>query len=140
MFHQSIAFIIIVGCGRIGAYLANQLSRQGQSVVVIDLDESSFAALSVEFSGFKVEGDATEIEVLTQSKADQADFLIAVTHDDNTNLMVAQVAKNILKVPRVLARVFDKQLEAIYRDFGVETICPTSIVGEKFLQVLTEEG
>jgi trk system potassium uptake protein TrkA len=139
MFHQSLLFIIIVGCGRIGAYLANKLSHAGHNVVVIDPDESSFAALSAEFSGFKIEGDAIELEVLKQSKVEKADVLLAVSADDNTNLMVAQIAKTLFQVPKVIARVFDHQKEDIYRQSGIDIICPTSIVGDVFFDVIVAE-
>jgi len=127
-------YIIIVGCGRLGSYLANRLSRDGHSVVVIDIDESAFDALSAEYSGFRVEGDATEFAVLEQAKTDEADLVIATTREDNINLMVAQIAKKLFHVPRVMARVFEPKREEIYRDFGIEAVCPTSISGDIFLR------
>jgi len=57
-------YIVIVGCGRLGAHLANHLSRDGHSVVAIDTEDRAFGNLSPEYSGFKVEGDATELAVL----------------------------------------------------------------------------
>lgn len=133
-------YIVIVGCGRLGAHLANHLSRDGHSVVAIDTDERAFGNLSPEYSGFKVEGDATELAVLQQAKADKADLVIATTRDDNVNLMVAQVAKAQFGVSRVLARVFEPRREAIYRRLGVETICPTSVAAELFLKSVAKEG
>lgn len=123
-------YIIIVGCGRLGTYLANRFSHAGHSVVVIDLDIDSFETLSSQFSGFKLEGDATELQVLKQAKIDRSDLLLATTEQDNVNLMVAQVAKKIFRVPRVIARVYAPDRENIYKDLGIETICPTTIVGE----------
>ena len=133
-------YIVIVGCGRLGAHLANHLSRDGHSVVAIDTEDRAFGNLSPEYSGFKVEGDATELAVLQQAKADKADLLIATTRDDNVNLMVAQVAKAQFGVSRVLARVFEPKREAIYRRLGVETICPTSVAAELFLKSVAKEG
>lgn len=127
-------FIIIVGCGRLGSYLANKLSHYGHSVVVIDSNKSAFDALSSEYSGFRVEGDATELAVLNQAKANKADLVIATTREDNINLMVAQVTMKIFHVKRVIARVFEPKRQIIYRDLGIETICPTSIAGDKFLE------
>ncbi len=129
-------FVIIVGCGRLGSYLANKLSRSGHSVVVIDINESALDKLSIDYSGFRVEGDATEFAVLKQAKTDKADFVIATTREDNSNLMVAQIAKKIFHVPRVIARVFDPKREEIYRDLGIETVCPTSIAGDVFMELL----
>jgi len=131
-------FIVIVGCGRLGSHLANRLSRAGHSVVAVDSDESAFGSLSPEYSGFRVEGDATELAVLKQAKADKADLVIVATRDDNVNLMVAQVAKAAFAVPRVVARVFDPKREAVYRHLGVETVCPTAVAAESFLQIASD--
>jgi trk system potassium uptake protein TrkA len=126
-------YVIIVGCGRLGSQLANHLSTQGHSIVMIDLNNNSFSSLSTEFSGFKLEGDATEFSVLTQAKIAQADKVIAVTDDDNINLMVAQIAREIFKVKDVIARVVDPLKQIIFQDLGVETLSPT-LLSQNYLQ------
>jgi len=130
-------YIVIVGCGRLGSHLANQLSREGHSVVVIDTDQATFNDLSPDFSGFRVEGDAVHMAVLKEAKLKNADVLIATTHEDNVNLMVAQVARKVFGVPNVLARVFDPKREEVYARLGIETICPTSVAAEMFLRAVT---
>jgi len=115
-------FVIVVGCGRMGSYIANRLSLDGHSVVVIDVKESAFKGLSAEFSGFKMEGDATEFETLKQAKVEKADLVIATTHQDNVNVMVAQVARHVLHVPKVIARVFEPKRERVYRELDIEII------------------
>lgn len=129
-------YIVIVGCGRLGSRLANQLSRAGNSVVVIDRDEATFSDLSPDFSGFRVDGDATQMAVLKEAKLNKADILIATTHEDNVNLMVAQVARGIFSVSHVLARVFDPKREEVYAQLGIDTICPTSVAEEMFLRAV----
>ncbi|MBE9211891.1 TrkA family potassium uptake protein [Plectonema cf. radiosum LEGE 06105] len=129
-------YIVVVGCGRLGSILGTQLSDQGNSVVVIDLNESAFESLGGEFSGFKIVGDATELAVLRTAKAGKADCLLAVTDSDNINIMVAQIAKKLFEIPTVLARVFDPNREAIYRDFGIETISPTQLSAEAFVKTI----
>ena len=129
-------YIVVVGCGRLGSILASRLSSQGNSVVVIDPYEKSFNNLTSEFSGFQIVGDASELEVLRQAKADKADCLLAVTDNDNINLMVAQVAKTLFNVSTVLARVFDPAREGIYEEFGIATISPTKLSAEAFLNQL----
>ena len=126
-------YIVVVGCGRLGSILASRLSGQGNSVVVIDPHESSFNNLSSDFSGFQITGDASEIEILRSAKVDRADSLLAVTDNDNINLMVAQIAKNVFQVGTVLARVFDPAREKIYRDFGIATISPTQLSADAFV-------
>lgn len=131
--------IIIVGCGRLGATLANQLSGLGSSVVVIDHDEAAFQYLSTQFSGFQIVGNAAELAVLHQAKIEGADCLLAVTRCDNVNLMVAQVARTVFQVPKVVARVYDPNREQVYRQFGIDTISPTRLTADVFLDVLRGE-
>lgn len=126
--------IVIVGCGRLGGSLANQLSLGGHEVVVIDRKTKAFEKLSVEFSGFKQIGDAVELHVLKEARLDKADCLFATTTSDNINLMVAQVAKTVFMVPQVVARVFDPNRETIYASFGIETISPTKLSADTFLK------
>jgi trk system potassium uptake protein TrkA len=127
-------YVVVVGCGRLGSHLANRLSREGHSVVAIDVDEGALAGLSQEYGGFRILGDATEVAVLRQAKADKADVIIAATGVDNVNLMVAQVAKRALGVPRVVARVEDPRREGAYRAMGIETVCPTAVAADLFLK------
>jgi trk system potassium uptake protein TrkA len=131
-------FIVIAGCGRLGAYLANKLSHDGHSVVVIDKNEAAFDALTGEFSGFRFEGDATEFAVLKKAKVDKADLVIAATSEDNINLMVAQVARNIFSIPRVLAFVYDPKRAEIYQNTGIETYCPITITADLFIKSITK--
>jgi len=127
-------YIVIVGCGRLGSFLANKLSRDGHSVVILDIDKSKFENLSAEFSGFTIEGDAIESAVLKQAKIDKADAMISVTREDNANLMISQIAKKIYKVPKVMARIFDLKREEVFRQLGIETISSISIAGDVFLR------
>jgi trk system potassium uptake protein TrkA len=137
---SSYEFIVIVGCGRLGSMLANQLSRLGRSIVVVDREEDAFHNLSTEFSGFYVVGDAAEMAVLRRARIAEADCVLAVTKHDNVNLMVAQVAKDVFNVPKVIARVFDPAREEVYRTFNIETICPTKMTAEIFLNALSSQG
>ena len=123
-------FIVIIGCGRSGAYIANRMSREGHFLVVIDTQPEAFDNLSAAFSGFRVEGDATEISILRQAKINQADLAVAATADDNINLMVAQIARKIFNVPKVIARVFKPERESIYQSLGIDTLCPTTLFGD----------
>ena len=132
-------YIVVIGCGRLGSLLASQLSAQGHSVVVIDQNPATFDNLSGEFSGFQIVGDAVELATLQQAKVNKADCLLAVTREDNVNLMVAQVAKTVFEIPIVLARVFDPAREAIYRQFNIETISPTQLSADLFLQKLNTQ-
>ncbi|WP_305041777.1 potassium channel family protein [Geoalkalibacter sp.] len=128
--------VVIVGCGRLGALLAGRLSQAGRRVVVIDRREEAFNLLPAEFSGFRVTGDAVEHEVLRAADLAKAGCLIAVTQKDTLNLMVAQVARLVFAVPRVLARVYDPRKEVFYQRFGIETVSPTELTADALVEAV----
>lgn len=133
-------YIVIIGCGRLGSVLANRFSREGHSIVVVDIDSNAFNALSPDqYSGFNIEGDATELSILKQAKTDKADILIGAAHDENINIMVAQVARKHFQVPRVIARIFDPNKEYFCDKLGIECVCPTSLTVEKTLMTLMND-
>lgn len=129
-------YIVIIGCGRLGAALANRLSRQGHSVVVVDDNEAAFRALSSEFGGFHLVGDAAELSVLRRADIQRADALLAVTGEDTLNLMVAQIGRTVFQVEQVMARVFDPARETIYRAFNIATI---SLAVDDFMRHLEND-
>lgn len=130
-------YVVVVGCGRLGVLLASRLSGAGHSGVAIDRSPSALLNLGPEFSGFRVTGDATELAVLEEAKVDKADMVIATTRLDTVNLMVTQVALRVLGCPAAMARVFDPQREATYRDLGVETVCPTTLAAAAVFERVT---
>lgn len=133
-------YIIIVGCGRLGAFMADRLSRNGHSVVAIDINPKAFDALSAEYGGFKLEGNGTELSVLKKARIDKADLVIAATRHDNANLMVAQIARKIFNVPEVFARIFDPKREEIYQSLGVDTVCPTTIAADALTERIEQRS
>ncbi|SCY02910.1 potassium channel family protein [Alkaliphilus peptidifermentans] len=129
-------YIIIVGCGRLGSHLASLLSKTRRSVVVIDKEQHAFHRLSDDFSGFTIEADAIEIDTLLEAKINKADVLVATTNDDNTNIMVAQIAKTIYGVPKVVARLFEPSRKIVYEELDVETISPTVLSSIAFKNII----
>lgn len=117
--------IVILGCGRTGAYLARVLVAEGHQVTVIDKDSTSFARLGTDFPGDLVVGTGIDEDVLRRAGIEQARAFVAVTNWDNTNVMAGQVAKDIFGVSRVICRIYDPLRDEIYRTLGLETICPT---------------
>lgn len=130
------SYVVIVGCGRLGSLLAERLSEQGNSVVVVDEREKALDDLSPRFGGIKIVGDAVEPGVLKRAGIDKADYVFATSEDDNTNLMVAQVAKGVFRVPHVTARVYDPKRHELYRALDIDTICPTELSARVFLDDL----
>ncbi len=128
--------VIILGCGRLGAYLARQLQERGDQVTVIDQESGSFARLGPGFAGDMVVGTGIDEDVLRRAGIEQADAFIAVTNWDNTNVMAAQVAKEIFGVRQVICRIYDYLREEIYRGLGVETVCPTLLDADRIREIL----
>ncbi len=118
-------YVIIVGCGRVGSELAKLLSNEGHNVVVIDKSRASFERLGGTFNGLTAVGNGFDLELLKQVGIEKADAFCAVTNGDNTNLISAQVARKIFKVPKVIARVYDPQRAHIYSALGLDIISGT---------------
>ena len=118
-------YVIIVGCGRVGSELAKLLSSEGHNVVVIDKNRDSFDRMGGAFNGLTVQGNGFDLALLKQVGIEKADAFCAVTNGDNTNLISAQIAKKIFKVPKVIARVYDPQRAHIYAALGLDIISGT---------------
>ena len=120
-------YVIIAGCGRVGAELAKLLSGEGHDVVIIDKAQESFLRLGGTFNGLTMVGNGFDLALLKQVGIEKADAFCAVTNGDNTNLISAQVAKKIFRVPKVFARVYDPQRAHIYAALGLDIISGTML-------------
>lgn len=118
-------YVIIVGCGRVGSELAALLSSEGHNVVVIDRNATSFERLGKTFNGLVLVGNGFDVELLKRAGIAQADAFCSVTNGDNTNIVAAQVAKKIFKVPKVIARVYDPSRANIYKALGLDILSGT---------------
>ena len=114
--------VIIGGCGRVGAQLAIKLSREGHEVVVIDKDAMTFRRLEKGFNGTTIRGMVFDRDVLEKAGTDRADAYVAVTSGDNSNVVSATIAREIFRVPKVVARIFDPRRAEIYRRLGIQTV------------------
>ena len=114
--------VVILGCGRTGANLASALIAGHHEVAVIDNDSAAFARLG-EFKGKLVVGTGIDEDVLRRAGIEQAEAFVAVTNWDNTNIMAAQVARDIFGVKRVICRIYDPLRVEIYQTLGLETKC-----------------
>jgi trk system potassium uptake protein TrkA len=132
-------FVIIMGCGRVGARLANLLVERGHEVTVVDTNPEAFARLGPDFKGNTVVGTGIDVDVLRQAGIERADAFAAVTQGDNRNIMAAQIAKHIFKVPKVVTRIYDPARQDTYATLGLEAISPTIIGAAKFLELITGE-
>ncbi|MBI3302419.1 MAG: TrkA family potassium uptake protein [Deltaproteobacteria bacterium] len=118
--------IIIIGCGRVGAGLAQALNQRGHAVTVVDRDPVTFERLGAAFKGQTVAGGGFDRDVLLQAGIERADGLAAVTGSDEANAVIARLARQVFRVPRVVARLYDPRKAEIYRRLGLQTINPVT--------------
>jgi trk system potassium uptake protein len=134
-------YIIIGGCGRLGAEIAEQLSQDPDTdVVILDVDPLAFDRLGSAFNGESLVGDCTDRDVLERAGVAKADGLIAATRSDNANLMAVEIATHLYDVPRTIARLFDPERENIYRKLGVRYVSGTGTIAKLFLNEFREES
>lgn len=134
-------YIIIGGCGQLGAEIAEQLSADPDTdVVVIDQDPLAFDRLGIGFNGETIVGDVTDRDVLEQAGVQRADGLMAVTRSDNANLMAVEIATHLYDVERTIARLFNPDREEVYRKLGVRYVSSTGVIAKLFLNEFQEES
>jgi trk system potassium uptake protein len=120
--------VIIVGCGRVGAGMAEGLSAAGHDVSIIDLSTLAFRRLSAEFRGSAIRGDGTDEDVLRRAGIEQADLFFALTNGDNRNILAAQIAHKTFGVKRAVAKINDDVRAEAYRSLGLSVICRTTMM------------
>ena len=132
--------ILIVGCGKVGSRLAGVLSREGHDVSIVDREEANFALLPDDFGGVQTLGIPIDQDVLRRAGIESCDALAAVSADDNVNIMVSELAREIFHVPAVVARIYDPSREDVFSHFGLQTVCPTNLTVDAVESALVEPG
>ncbi len=123
---------LIIGCGRLGSSIANKDSLDGRNVLVIDKDETSFENLSDTFSGYKYVGDVTDLSLLEEAYISSAKEIIIATGNDNVNVFLALVSRQIYNVPNIYVRLDDPFLETLVKGENVYAIYPFDLSLSKF--------
>jgi trk system potassium uptake protein TrkA len=117
-------YVVIVGCGRVGALLAQLLEADGHHVAVVDKNPQAFRRMMPGFRGRTVAGVGFDRDTLHDAGIERADAFAAVTSGDNSNFIAAMVARDTFGIPTVVARISDPQREQIYRRLGICTLSP----------------
>lgn len=128
--------VVIVGCGRVGSTLAENLDAEGHEVIILDIRTTAFDRLPETFKGTAVRGDGTDEEVLRRAGADGADIFLSLTEGDNRNVMSAQVAAESFSIPRVIAKINDPVRGAAYAELGIATLCRTNLMVDAVAEYL----
>jgi trk system potassium uptake protein TrkA len=119
---------VIVGCGRVGAELAELFESGGYDVIILDTSTRAFDRLPDTFRGAAVRGDGTDEDTLRRAGAEDADVFIAMTEGDNRNVMAAQLAAEVLGARRVIAKINDPLRANAYASLGIGTLCRTMLM------------
>ncbi|MBI2868646.1 MAG: TrkA family potassium uptake protein [Chloroflexi bacterium] len=124
-------YIVVIGGGRVGYYLSKALLDEGHEVLVIEKSGNIVETINEELGSIAVRGDGCEASTLDSVGTGRADMLVAVTGDDEDNLVACQVAKYKFKVPRTVSRVRNPEREQLFRKLGIDvTVSTTNIILE----------
>jgi len=132
--------VVIVGCGRVGSSLARQLVGEGHTVSVVDRRASAFERLGGDFTGQTLAGIGFDRDLLVRAGIERAEALAAVTNGDNSNILVARVARENFGIERVVARIYDPRRAAIYQRLGIATVAPSLWTSERVLRRLLPDA
>jgi trk system potassium uptake protein TrkA len=129
--------IIVMGCGRVGSQVSQLLARHGHDVTVIDHDTNALTRLGTDFKGRIVRGLGFDRNALLEAGVETAEGFIAASSSDNANIVAARIARNIFRVPRVVARLYDPVRAEVYQRLGLTTISSTAWGAERIVEVVT---
>jgi trk system potassium uptake protein TrkA len=132
-------YVVIMGCGRVGARLAKLLVNAGHEVTVLDVNSSAFDRLGSDFPGTTIVGNGTDVDVLQNAGLDRADAFVAATQGDNRNIMASQIAQHIFNIQKVVTRIYDPIRMDTFQTLGLDAISPTVIGASVFYKKLTGE-
>jgi trk system potassium uptake protein len=127
---------VIVGCGRVGAGVADELDRAGWQVLIIDMSSAAFDRLPSTFGGTAVRGDGTDEDTLRREGAEGADLFLALTEGDNRNVMAAQLSVEALGARRTVAKINDPVRADAYAHLGITSMCRTNMMTSAVLGFL----
>ena len=125
---------MIIGCGRVGAGLAERLARAGHDVTVVDINTDAFDRLEPDFPGQAIRADGTDEDVLRRVGVHEADYFFALTEGDNRNAFAAQLAAETFGVTNVVAKINDPVRAEAYTMLGLSTICRTRLLVDALAQ------
>jgi trk/ktr system potassium uptake protein len=133
--------VIVVGCGRVGSAVASELVIRGHEIVVIDRRREAFRRLGPNFAGTTMTGVGFDRDLLSAAGITDKSAVMAVTSGDNSNILIARVARETFGVERVVARIYDPQRAVIYERLGIPTVASVAWTSARALRhVLPDPG
>jgi trk system potassium uptake protein TrkA len=128
--------VVVVGCGRVGSSLALNLLSGGHTVAIIDRRTEAFRRLPEDFAGTTVQGIGFDRDRLIEAGIEKAGAVAAVTNGDNSNVLVARVARETFGVDRVVARIYDPRRAVIYQRLGFATVATVAWTTDQVMRRL----
>ncbi|MFF8386158.1 potassium channel family protein [Streptomyces kanasensis] len=132
--------IVIMGCGRVGAALAQTLEQQGHTVAVVDQDPTAFRRLGSGFGGRRVTGVGFDQDTLREAGIEEAGAFAAVSSGDNSNIIAARVAREMFGIENVAARIYDPRRAEVYQRLGIPTVATVRWTADQMLRRLLPAG
>lgn len=132
--------VIIIGCGKTGARLAKSLDDRGYDVSILDNDAAKLEMLEEGFSGLITQGMMIDVDVLKNAGCDNADVAVVVTNSDNVNVMVARILDVEFGIKDIYVRILDVSRDAVFRRFGINTVCSTKIETDIFFNLIAQQS
>ena len=133
-------YVIVVGGGKVGYHLTKTLAQEGHEVLLIEKDRKSAEYLAEQLGELLMLGDGCEVRIMSEAGMARANVVVAVTGDDEDNLVICQMAKRKFGVPRTLARVNDPRNEALFRELGIDQTVSSTRVIFNLLEQQIESG
>ncbi len=133
--------VLIIGCGNVGSRLAILLANEGHDVSIVDSDPTNFRRIPDDLRVMTFSGFECDRELLQSAGIEVCDVVLAVTHDDNINILAAQMAVKIFntkKTKRAIARIYDPEREEAFSGQGFQTVCPTRLAVESVYSAAME--
>ncbi len=131
---------IVVGCGRVGSTVASELVADGHDVVVIDRRAEAFRRLGADFAGRTMTGIGFDRDLLSAAGITEQSAVMAVTSGDNSNILIARVARETFGVRHVVARIYDPKRAVVYERLGIPTVASVSWTSGRVLRAVLPHG
>lgn len=132
--------VVIVGCGRVGSSLALELTRDGHTVAVVDRRVEAFDRFLADWDGIRIVGEGFDRDRLVEAGIDRAEALAAVTSGDNSNIIVARIARETFGIERVVARIYDPRRAVVYERLGIATVATVEWTTDQVLRRLLPDS
>ena len=133
-------YVIVVGGGKVGYYLTKQLASEGHEVLLLEKDRRRQAMLAEQLGDVVMQGDGCEVRIMAEAGFGRADVIVAVTGDDEDNLVICQMAKKNFQAPRTVARVNDPANLTLFERLGIDTTVSSTQIIFNLLEQQIEPG